>query len=216
MLITTEEQFLQLFKSKSRILNRVPDDPRTPPRYFECMDFSLKGIIAMLSERLDESSGTLHFAREAVKQHLREWDGYNRAQVKKSKKPVGTFAEKINRARARVELIAAEARELNRLLDVEKSKAASQAAAIHRHLNGNVKMKNGKPFMCDGRELVVDAEGVVKFQDDGELLENYLDKVVESKRAKAAAKHKSDQERRERVNQARGIQKKQRAVPQTV
>jgi hypothetical protein len=212
MIITSEEQFLNLLKSKSRILNRPAPDPRRLPRYFECLDFSQRGIEAMLADRLDTVTGSLRYAREAVKEALREWEHFNKAQVRRAAQPVGVFLEKINERRAKVKLIECECRELNRLLDFEKAKVASEVAAVNRHRRGNVKFKGGVPHTCDGRELAADTKGVVEFKDTGELLDSYLDDLKQRKRAKAAARLKEDRERQERVNAARGITKQHRVA----
>jgi len=202
MRITTQEEFEKLFSSGSMILNRLPIDPRKPPRFMQAYDFSRRGLDAMLKERVGPS-GSLEFYREGVKSSLQAWKVYSSRQVRKLPAPVGVWAEAINKGRARVKVCERECRELNRLLDIEKAKEAAQTKAIHKHPTGTVKMKGGIAHSCDGRRLIVDSEGVAKFEDNGELLETYLDALKASNRAASMAKHAENAATEERVRIAR-------------
>ena len=216
MRITTQEEYETLLTKRSLILNRPKNDPHRPPRFFECVDFSRKGIEAMLEERLAPETGSLSFHRAEVKKALEAWKTYNSRQVRKLPEPVGLWRERIGKHRAYVKTIESECRTLQAMLREVHAKEAEQAKAQHRKPLGIMKMRNGVLASVDGREVTkADGDRLV-FKDDGADVLEYLDGINKAAKERAAAKHKSDQERRERVNQARGIQKKQRAVPQTV
>ena len=212
MRVTSQNAWKALLRRRSLILNRPANDPHRPPCFFECVDFSRKGIEAMLEERLAPETGSLSFHRAEVKKALEAWKTYNSRQVRKLPEPVGLWRETIGKHRAYVKTIESECRTLQAMLREVHAKEAEQAKAQHRKPLGICKWRNGKPSFCDGRELTVDDEGVVKFKDNGELLEPYLDKVVASKQEKTLAKQKADRERRERIQQARGITEKHRTV----
>ena len=213
MRITEQKEFETLFRQRSVIINRPPNDPHKRPRFMQAYDFSRRGLEQQLFERLNEETGSLAAYRDEVKQHLESWNRYAKLQVKRPKEPIGQWSENLNRARARVKVCEEECRILHKALDEALAKEAAQAAAIHRHARGALKWRDGKPYSCDGRMLTVDGEGTARFKDDGSPLDTYLDALKASSKAKIVAKKTADRERQERVNQARGITTKRRRTP---
>jgi hypothetical protein len=208
MLVTTEEAFERLMRSRSMILNRPPNDPKRPPKFLAMYDFSPDGLKQMLWERTNKSTGTLVFAREGVKQLLREWDAFNEAQFRRLPRPVGAFAERLNRARAKVKVLEAESRELNRLLDAAN---AASVAEVKRRFKprGIMKMRGGVLASVDGREVTDADGGRLVFRDDGADVSEYLAALGEAAKERAAAKEKADRERQARLSAARGNGSKQ-------
>ena len=202
MVITTEEQYLNLFKSKSRILNRPAPDPKRPPRYFDCLDLSPAGIEGLIRERLQ----LLEQARDAVRVAIADWKYFARTQLlPKDEKPIGSYGEKINYTKARQLCFEAELRELHTLQRKFAAVAVKADQAVHRHQKGVVKFRGGVPAVCDGRALTTDVEGNVRFVDTKELLADYKAKIATAEKTKLGAQRAKQKQVAAAVRVAREI-----------
>ena len=210
MHVTTQSEYEALLQKRSVILNRPKNDPHRLPRFFECVDFSRKGIEAMLEERLAPETGSLSFHRAEVKKALEAWKSYNKRQVRKLPEPVGLWRETINKHRGYVKVIELECRTLQTMLREAEAKEAQETKAVHRKPLGIMKMRKGVLAQVDGRPVTPGVDGEFTFSDNGELVTTYLDDLKQAKIEKTVAKQKADRERSERVNQARGIDSKLR------
>jgi hypothetical protein len=190
--VITVEQYFEQMKRRSKLLNLAG---HKRPGAFFMLDFTKQGVEAMLRERNDPEDGLLRYAREAVKEALREWNHFNGLAVKPLDKPIGEFANTINRGRARVRVLEAECRLLNKLLDQyrEQEHQEVEKVAERKKMRGGIKYKNGRPFSCDGRLLVMKDDEWI-FLDDGSKLDAYLARVAEHKKARAAARRTLEQE----------------------
>jgi hypothetical protein len=202
MLIKSQSEFEALFTKQSVILTRPPNDPKKMPRLSSPCDFSKQGLLRMLEERLGEG-GTLAHYRAAAREALAAWERYNSAQPQKLSAPVGLWAEAVNKNRAHVRIIEAEARELHRLLDIELAKEVEQAKAEHHAALGVTKYKNGVPAFVDGRPVLTDSEGNLVFQDDGSSVAAYLDAVKSKAQAKATARKQANLARHQALEKVR-------------
>jgi len=185
MIITSEEQYSNLFKSRSRILNRPAPNPKTPPRYFDSMDFSPSGLERLIAERNE----LLLSYREQVRTAIKEWKAFcKRNLMPQASKPISHYAEKINYTKAKCLCFEAELRDLNAMKQKLLAEAEKNVQAVHRHPKAIVKFKGGVPHLCDGRALLVDAEGDVRFVETKELLSDYRAKIAEAQKLKLGAK----------------------------
>jgi len=202
MRITTQEEHERLLRSRSLILNRPANDIHRPPRFFQCLDFSRQGIERMLQERLDPVTGSLSFWRQEVKRALAAWKTYASRQPRKLSSPIGIWQEQIAKGRARVKVVEEECRVLNKLLEETKAKEANGQKAM-RKPRGFVKMKDGRLFQVDGRNVTAGADGESVFEDTGEKVEAYLESLRQRKRARAIAKRTEQRVLADRIKTAR-------------
>ena len=186
----TEEEFFNLFCSKSLILN--PEGNKEKGRVW-MMDFSKEGLSGQLQQRNDPDSGSLRYAREGWKKALADWDSYRRTlPVPPAKgQPVGLFAEKIAEARARMRCVETECRALNEKLR-EFERQEKEEVQRRSKPRGAIKFLNGRPALCDGRELVTRDDGTIVFKDSPKLtLADYLEQIKKASREKTKLKRKA-------------------------
>jgi hypothetical protein len=183
-----------MYRKRSIILTKPTNDPRKMPRFMEAYDFSRKGLEQMLEDRLNKQTGSLQEYRAVVKQHLEAWRLYIGRQVKGLRppaEPVGSFAENINRARAKVIVTEEECRELQRLLRLDAEGAALAKTLRGRVANkprGMMKFKAGELLNVDGREIQSREDGELISADDGSPVEEYLEALRKTERARTSAK----------------------------
>lgn len=213
---TTQDEFEVLFRKRSLILHRPKNDPHRPPRFFQCVDFSRKGLEQMLAERTGEG-GTLEFYRSEVKKALSAWTVYNARQPRKLPAPVGVWQEALAKLRAKIKVVEAECRTLNKLLDEANAKEVQEVKAVHRKPLGHMKMRDGVLAQVDGRPVVAGEDGEFVFEDDKTSVLKYLDDLKKSQREKAKAKAAANKARHDHLVEFYGTEgKKKRAVSQTV
>jgi hypothetical protein len=72
-----------------------------------------------------------------------------------------------------------------------------------RKPRGFVKMKDGRVFQVDGRNVTAGAGGESVFEDTGEKVEAYLESLRQGKRARAIAKRTEQRVLADRIKTAR-------------
>ena len=186
MKIRTVDEIYERMSKQSKILH--PENTRKGNVWM--MDTSKAGLQNLLAERNGEE-GFLYWARKEVAIKLGEWQWFKNSSIKKPKEPIGAFAEAINRSRARVKLLESECRWLNnKIREIEKEEQQESAKAVVKSkMRGGIKNRDGAPYSCDGRLLVLNEDEEIVFQDDPKLtLESYLDQVRQERIAKSKIK----------------------------
>lgn len=196
--IRDKEYWVQLFESKSLILNPTPTDPRIPP-HNPGGYYGLNGLKEYLDEILNDEispegvfQGRLAHARYEAREARSRWKAYNDAQPFRESKPTGEFAEKIAMWEARVAVYEKESRRLHRMIEEEKERLVAErqkrlTTKTGRRLRLAGKMKNGRLVSFAGRP-VMQRGGQNLFEDDGSPVDEYIARVKAEKLAELKAK----------------------------
>jgi len=194
----TEEQYYEIFRKASVILNRGQASSKTPIRSSNFLVLDLQGLKRLRDEyttkgrdALGRFNGKLEAIRAMIKEDLNAWKAYRDAQpnLPKDAKPVGIWLDKLNRHKALLRVSEEECRFLSRLIDRETKREAAleakrkQSPAYKRRSALSGKMKDGKLVKFGGREVVQDEEGNDIFKDDGSPVADYIEKVRRQRKA---------------------------------
>jgi hypothetical protein len=187
MLVTTQETFERVLRSRSLILNNDPSKRSSKNRISttKMLDLTPAGIRLALFELNSEDLhpvdrspiGYLPSKRLALKAALKDWEVYRSGQPQLDRKapPMGQWAERINRVRAQIAVGEAESRKLHELLAIhEAQKPVEPGARQKAAQKGHIKFRDGKYWKIAGREVTQDEKGVDIFADDGSLVSAYL------------------------------------------
>jgi hypothetical protein len=179
----SKEEYLKVFEEKSVILNPPPNDKKQFPRVSKPI-FGIGGMKVELENILDEEvnelgqhMGQLAHARAMAKEARQKWKKYKKSQpdMPKNAKPIDHWADEINYWDAKVLVLEAEARELNKLIrEAEEKERKQNIKRIPK--NGACKLIDGRIAKCDGRP-VVQQNGKNIFSDDGSSVDAYIKEV---------------------------------------
>lgn len=186
--VLSKDFFVEKFRSKSIILAPDQGHGKTSNPIYGISE--AKALLAeILDKRIDGAKGELGFlesAKHKAREARKSWDNHNKAQPVHSRKdkPEGIFLEKINKSKARIEVIEAEARALNTLIADHEGEEKAAQESINKKLKHKKplsgKLKNNVLISMDGRAVVEDG---TKFEDNGELVADYI-AGVKAERAK--------------------------------
>ena len=210
--ILSKEFFVEKFRSKSLILGSDQGQGKTSNPIYGISE--AKALLReILDKRIDGARGHLGFL-ESAKAKAREarkvWDNHNSAQPSHARKnkPHDIFLEKINKAKARVQVIEMEARALNTLIADHEGKQENEQEAINKKLQKKKsltgKLKGGILVKMGGRVV----KNGTTFEDNGESVADYIAKV-KKERAEFSkvrrAKQKEQAEAAEEFRQKTGL-----------
>lgn len=186
--VISKDQFVEKFRSNSLVLGRVKlKQGKMSSRPIYGISEAKALLREILDKRVDPAKGELGFL-ESAKHKAREarkvWDNHNKAQPTHARKdkPHDIFLEKINKAKARVQVIEEEARALNILIADHEGEEENAQAAINKKLKRkrslSGKLKGGILVKMGGRVVV---ENGTTFEDNGESVADYI-KAVKAER----------------------------------
>jgi len=178
----TKKYFIDLLTKRSVLLNPPSKDPKERPTRHFSMIAGLNGLENYQNSLLHnvEIKGELklsklNFAKLQLKESKERWAKFNASQMHKKQEPVGHFAERINKAAAKIEVFQAESRMISKILKEANAKKAEQerveteakAAGPFPRLIG--KIKDGQLSEMDGKKII---DGIF---EDGTSVKAYVE-----------------------------------------
>ena len=201
----SQEYYEARFRDRSTILNFDPENPtaqanpRVPPKTLTVLELDSKGAERELRRinGVEGRPGELFYAREAVKETLKEIEHWRTVSGKSNNDPVPPDRQdQLNRRRALVKVLEMESRHLHHIQKVQKKKAERPETSIERRTRElSFKMQEGRLIMFGGR-AVTQRNGVDVFEDDpdGETVAEYKARILAERKAKARRKRKREKE----------------------
>ena len=197
-----KNHYVKLFRKSSPYLNQGGQADQfgrpTNSRYFDGL-----GPAEQLQEIVSKKHGPygpvglLEIAKLKLKKAKDEWQYNLKVRNKDSKTPAkGNYADAINRALARKQVLEEESRFLNKILRKEEKVEDLILKKQQKKFRykGLRKRKNNEVWQCDFR-LVENR----KFVDDGSDLDEYIFEVKKRKRAKSLALRQIEKKEMEKV-----------------
>jgi hypothetical protein len=130
----------------------------------------------------------MNWIKQELEANERDWERINSAQVNPKAEMTGKHLNRRNYLRAKRKLCEEECRFLHKLLDEAEQK--EKAKRESRRAVGCVKLKDGQPYLVDGRELVETENGEHMLADTGQMLKDYQTEITAKRKKQVDRKRK--------------------------
>ena len=171
------EAIYQSLRAKSVILGEPRKGRMASTGIFDLNKVLSELVDDLVTDKGDTVLSLINQARADLRLAEARWERYNSVQLKPSKEPTGTFAERINREKALIRLYTEEAAVLRQ----ELSRVEAKRALKKRKPVGSVKVRDGVPYVVDGIPVV---DGRLP---DGETLDHYMERILPNRMPRKSA-----------------------------
>ena len=210
----SKKHCVQLYRKRTPILSQDTQyDTHGRPLNSEAIQQSMMQPEDRLREIISKKHapygpvGELEIAKSQLNIAKKEWkyhcDHSPTMTDEKKKTPTGHYAENINKASARKQVLEEESRALNAILREQEKEDDARLIKLQKKFkyHGLCKLKDGQIWKCDQRKVEY-SDGLPFFKDDKNSVNEYLIEVKKRKKAKAIALAKIQREESQRIKNA--------------